>query len=247
MSHLLKAASVATTSYRPVLNSVAAPVLQNPECQELTHASISYLTNSQGHLLVVNPELLTKVQHLQQTCYMYSYTQQLCHLNSFVSGTKNIVANLCHQIVTPLRWEQWCQALLTHPDRAYAKYFFDGISKGFRIGFDYANSPLRTSPGNIKPALQNPQVVQEQLAGRVVELPSSYSSHIHISRFGVIPKSSQPGKWRLILDLSSPTRLSVNDGIAKHLCSMHYSRLDQAIGVIAKRGPGAILAKVDIQ
>ena len=36
---------------------------------------------------------------------------------------------------------------------------------------------------------------------------------VHVSKFGVIPKSSQPGKWRLILDLSSPNGASVNDGI----------------------------------
>ena len=226
-------------------------MLQNPECQELSHARTSYLTNSQGHFLVLYPELLTTVQHVNQSLYIYSYTQQLCRLNSFVSSTKNIVSNLCPQIVTPLRWEPWHQALLTHPDRVYVKYILDGISEGFRIGFDHANSPLRSSPGNMRSAVQNPQVVQdylvkEQQAGRVIELPYHFISQMHISRFGVVPKSSQPGKWRLILDLSSPTGSSVNDGIAKHLCSMHYSTLDQAITVIAKKGPAALLAKIDI-
>ena len=36
---------------------------------------------------------------------------------------------------------------------------------------------------------------------------------VHVSKFGVIPKSSQLGKWRLILDLSSPHGASVNGGI----------------------------------
>ena len=72
-----------------------------------------------------------------------------------------------------------------------------------------------------------------------------FISQVHISRFGIIPKTSQPGKWRLILDLFSPTRSGVNDGIAKHLCSMHYSNLDQAITVIAKKGTAFFLAKID--
>jgi len=38
---------------------------------------------------------------------------------------------------------------------------------------------------------------------------------IHCSPFGVIPKKNKPGKWRLILDLSTPTDHSVNNGIAK--------------------------------
>ena len=174
-------ASVATTQCRPVLSSDTAPVLQDPECQEPNHARTSYLINSQGHFLVLCPELLTTVQHVHQSLYTYSYTQQLCRLDSFVSSTKNIVSNFCPQIVTPLHWKPWRQALLTHPDRVYVKYILDGISEGFRVGFDHANSPLRSSPGNMRSAVQNPQVVQdylvkEQLAGRVIELPSFYLS-----------------------------------------------------------------------
>lgn len=39
---------------------------------------------------------------------------------------------------------------------------------------------------------------------------------------GVIPKNSQPGKWRLILDLSLPQGHSVNDGIPKSPFSIQY-------------------------
>ena len=41
--------------------------------------------------------------------------------------------------------------------------------------------------------------------------------HVHISRFGVIPKG-HTGKWRLIVDLSHPKGYSVNNGISKPLC-----------------------------
>ena len=37
-----------------------------------------------------------------------------------------------------------------------------------------------------------------------------------------IPKKTQPGKWRLIVDLSFPEDASVNDEIATDLGSLHY-------------------------
>ena len=46
--------------------------------------------------------------------------------------------------------------------------------------------------------------------------PAEYPQ-FHTSRFGIIPKST-PGKWILILDMSSPDKVSVNDGIKKSLC-----------------------------
>jgi len=42
---------------------------------------------------------------------------------------------------------------------------------------------------------------------------------IHISPLGIISKKNKPGKWRLIVDLSSP---SVNDGISEQLSSLSF-------------------------
>ena len=58
--------------------------------------------------------------------------------------------------------------------------------------------------------------------------------NFHCSPFGVTPKKGQPGKWRLILDLSSPDQHSVNDGISKD-----HSRFNI--------GPGALMAKFDVE
>ena len=49
---------------------------------------------------------------------------------------------------------------------------------------------------------------------------------VHLNRFGVIPKLHQPGKWRLIVDLSHPEGRSVNDWIDSSLTSLHYVWLD---------------------
>ena len=58
---------------------------------------------------------------------------------------------------------------------------------------------------------------------------------LHVSKFGVIPKSNQPGKWRLILDLSSPNGCSVNDGIEKKVCSLQYVKIDEVVEAILER------------
>ena len=44
-----------------------------------------------------------------------------------------------------------------------------------------------------------------------------------------------------------PEGKSVNDGITKSLCSLHYVTIDDAINQVVKLGQGSLLAKVDIK
>ena len=84
-------------------------------------------------------------------------------------------------------------------------------------------------------------------AGRIYgPLSAELLDKIHISRFGVIPKPHQPGKWRLISDLSSPAGVSVNDEVDSQLCSLSYASVDEAVCCIRRIGRGAALAKFDI-
>ena len=71
--------------------------------------------------------------------------------------------------------------------------------------------------------------------------------NLHISCFGIIPKKYQPGKWRLILDLSSPVGHSVNDGIPKESFSVQYMKVDDVINGIMSLGRGSLLAKFDVE
>ena len=73
-------------------------------------------------------------------------------------------------------------------------------------------------------------------------MPSLFPE-VHISWFGVIPKS-EPGTWKLIVDLLAPEGASVNDGIDPEMCSVHYITV---AGVIESVGWGANQAKVDIK
>lgn len=69
----------------------------------------------------------------------------------------------------------------------------------------------------------------------------------HYSPVGIIPKLHQPGRFRLIVDLSSPQGASVNDAIPSDLALLQYPRVEQAIKLIAQHDRGILIAKLDLQ
>jgi len=102
-------------------------------------------------------------------------------------------------------------------------------------------------------AEENPQVVRDYLEAErkqgVLLGPIEWSEipELHLSCFGVIPKLSHPGKWRLIVDLSHPESRSVNDGVNRELCSLQYARVEEVVWKLLGLGPGAQMAKIDIR
>lgn len=127
-------------------------------------------------------------------------------------------------ITSPLVLAGWRELLKGHPDAEYRDYILRGLEQGFRIGFNYQKHACKGAKTNMKSALSQCEVVDKYLAkevelGRVIGplSPASFPEAT-ISRFGVIPKGRQVGKWRLIVDLSHPKGASVNDGIEAELC-----------------------------
>ena len=157
------------------------------------------------------------------------------------------VAQLTPIVVDRLQFE-----LRNYPNPDKAAYVIQGLRHGFHLGFNH-NVSLKSASGNMASALANPQVINEYLrtevqSGRVAGPFHQPPFHnLHVSRFGVIPKRNQPGKWRLILDLSSPTGHSVNDGIASEDYSLQYMKVDDIIAGIMHFGRGTLMAKFDIQ
>ena len=155
-------------------------------------------------------------------------------------------------VVSPLNVSQFTLDLAGHPDRQAVAYVLDGLQHGSRLGFQPARR-LKAAKKNKPSASQNPTVIDDYLAIEVARcrVAGPFSSppmpNLQVSSFGVIPKKGQPGKWRLIVDLSSPHGSSVNDGINSDEFSMHYIHLDQIINMIAKHGAGALMAKFDIE
>ena len=87
----------------------------------------------------------------------------------------------------------------------------------------------------------------ELTQGRLVgPLPQPAGSHVQVSPVGLVPKPHSE-KFRMIVDLSSPKGLSVNDGIDENLCSLQYASVDNAVDGIRQLGRGAQLVKMDLQ
>ena len=103
-----------------------------------------------------------------------------------------------------------------------------------------------------KPATtRNPTVISQYL-DREVQLGRMCkhdvkSLNIHLSPLGAIPKKHKPGKWRLIVDLSSPAGASVNDGISVEWSSVAYVSIDHLSSLVLGAGTRALLVKADIK
>ena len=72
--------------------------------------------------------------------------------------------------------------------------------------------------------------------------------NLHISRFRIVTKKYQPGKWRLIPDFSSPVGYSANDGVLKASCSVQniWSLMMLSMALRLLEG-GSLLAKLDAE
>ena len=104
------------------------------------------------------------------------------------------------------------------------EWLLQGLSEGFRIGLE-GNDP-KSAVNNCPSALEKPDIIDNYLI--------------------VIPKS-EPGKWRLITDLSFPRKGSVNGGISDKNSSVSYVGILDAISKVLNLGRGAVMAKFDIK
>ena len=151
--------------------------------------------------------------------------------------------------VCPFNISAWEALSVDMPNSTLRDYVIEGLHNGFRLRFH--RGPLRSAPRNNPSSYAHMEVVDEYINTEIARgsMAGPFTSppfpDLHVSRFGVIPKST-PGKWRLILDLSFPPGASVNDGISDIDASVSYQNLDRAIDAIISAGRGCLLAKFDI-
>ena len=180
----------------------------------------------------------------------YIYMDHLQALNLYTNPTPQSPEILPSAVYTPFDAQQWAHDLQFHPDKRFSSYILQGLHFGFRIGFNRAQ-PLHPATSNLQSS--NTQVISKYLDREVSLLRMWKFPHhssppgIQISPLRVIPKKNKPGKWRLIVDLSSPSEFSVNDGISKELSSLHYTSVDHLATLVASVGRGALLVKADIK
>lgn len=182
------------------------------------------------------------------------YISDLQALDRCIPAQSVEVPPCLRTIKTSLRREAWSAELRSHPDPDYVSYIMHGLEHGFRIGYNYDSNVCASAKRNMQSAVEHPEPIEKYIdgevrAGRILgPLPPGLEAvGIHVSRFGVIPKPHQPGKWRLITDLSSPPGSSVNDGVDPGLCSLSYASTDDAVCIVRRLGRGAILAKFDLE
>ena len=127
-------------------------------------------------------------------------------------------------------------------------YVISGITSGFRLGFDPSAVSLKSAAQNMPSELLQTSVIDEYLLNELhkghIAGPYSISPlpSLHVSRFGVIPKKYQPGKWRLILDLFILLGHSINDSILKEPFSFQYTSVDDVISGIMSYGLSFLLS-----
>jgi len=142
----------------------------------------------------------------------YVYLEDLLALVScrpLTTATPEFVLDC--EACSPLNQLEWTTLLAGHPDRSLV-YIFRGIHNGFHIGFNRQHQ-LGTSPGNRSSSVSNIISDHLQRENRLDD-PYIFPRNIHTSPIGIIPKKSKPGKWQLIVDLSSPDKKSVNNGMS---------------------------------
>ena len=189
-----------------------------------------------------------------------------CHLPAGINSPGNIVTShyqymddllaleamstshgpQCFIPATPLSYLAWQGA------SQFVDYILAGIRTGVHIGADRSHIIRRARGGNLPSVRELPSLVdqhtsEERSAGRFLgPLPLHLASACQISPISLIPKPHQPGKWRLIFDLSSPEGGSVNDAIAVDHCHMHYASVLDAAEVVRQLGQGTLLTKIDL-
>ena len=151
--------------------------------------------------------------------------------------------------ITPLKLCVWSTFLTRFP-HDNSQWLFQGLTDGFKIGLE-GDHPL-SAARNCPSALKQPDIIdsylREELAyGSIIGLfdKQPFPDFV-MNRFGVIPKS-EPGKWRLITDLSFPFKNSVNSKIPYEHATVSYCRITDAIPKILELGRGTFMAKFDIK
>ena len=175
--------------------------------------------------------------------------RQLDHPPSTGSSTVRLPDYL-----SPIRLPILARLLRSHPDQEFVSFIVNGLADGFHVGFS-PGSPLAPSSTRNHPSSRaNCQIIssyirEEVSLGRMVgPIPEdvALSWGVHCSPIGLIPKS-QPGQWRMIVDLSFPRGVSVNDGISSSCCSVVYTSVDDAVQFLRQLGPHALMVKVDLK
>lgn len=169
-----------------------------------------------------------------------------------IKNTQTAKAVISYEPQTPVNVSLLHKLLKTHPDQTFVTRLCDGLSHGFHLGYKGERFPRAAK--NLPSAIQQPQVIEKNLLeevqlGRLAgPFESTPFKNFQIHPLGLVPKKGSQ-KWRTIFHLSypkgSPDSLNANIPIEDY--TLQYIRIDDAIALVLKHGPGCFMTKTDIQ
>ena len=137
-----------------------------------------------------------------------------------------------------------------YPDREIAEELITGFKSGFKIKFEGPLQPvsLKNLPSaNKAPDILQQKIVKELAAGR----KAGHLKLLHLLISECHPlvwfRKKQPGEYRMIRHLSYTEGGSVNDFIDLEICSVQYTKFDDAVKMIKNLGQGTMLGKEDVK
>ncbi|XP_069584511.1 uncharacterized protein [Ranitomeya imitator] len=154
------------------------------------------------------------------------------------------------RLATPVSVKRMGPWLDKYHNKSAAAQLRDGFSFAFFIPFIW--SPEPQSAPNLQSAKELPNVLAEKLGKeiRLGRFRGPFNSppfpNLRVSPLGIVPKK-EAGKYRLIHHLSYPKGMSVNDGIPSDETAVTYISFDKAVDLVKNAGPGALMAKSDIE
>ena len=134
--------------------------------------------------------------------------------------------------------------------RVEASFLVQGFACGFSLHYD-GPQHVRFS-GNHQSALQATTVVDEKIRHEVdlgrVAGPFRDITFVKFqsSPLGLVPKHD-PGKYRLIHDLSFPKGDSINAYTAREYSTIQYESLDRVVELVRSCGLNSLIATADIR
>ena len=188
--------------------------------------------------------------HLVHSSPSYIPHPSLSNAASFSQITRVPLASIAsHSVTTSVDADLLHALLEPHPCVTFVAQVVSGMRHGFRIGYKGPRSPLQAP--NLSSAFLHPAAVDQALnkeiqAGRIAgPFNAPPFPDLRCSGLGLVPKDGD--SWRLIFHLSAPAGASVNDHIPPDEFSLQYHTIDDAISILVRLGPNALMAKADIR
>lgn len=147
--------------------------------------------------------------------------------------------------------QQLKDMLQPYPKKAIAQELILGFSQGFKFHYKGPKGPRDAK--NLASTRLHPNVFREKVRKelRAGNLLGPFQHRpipdLICSPMGLIPKKGNPGKFRMIMHLSSPTHQSINDFIPRRFCTVQYKSIDHAIALVAQHGRGAWMSRSDLE